>query len=377
MSPSPSTKPTVCQVLHGLQVGGAEILAARLARGLCGTYRFVFACLDELGTLGATLRDEGFTVEVLGRRPGVDWRCSRHLRAFLRRERADLVHAHQYAPFFYATMARMPGGQSPVLMTEHGRTFPDYPRPKRMLANRFLLARRDRVVGVGQAVRAALIANEGMPARRIEVIYNGIDLPSYTDSPRQREYVRRELGLGPDDLAIFQVARLDPLKDHATAIRAMTLLAGRHPAARLFLIGEGPEESAIRELARRNGLDQHVRFLGLRSDVPWLLPAADICLLTSVSEGIPLVLIEAMAASLPVVATGVGGVPEVVEGGRTGFISPSADHSSLAGSILTLAASPELRESMGRAGRERAAALFSERQMHRDYLKIYANMIEK
>ncbi len=374
MSPPAPSKPTVCQLLHGLRVGGAEVLAARLARELSQAYRFVFACLDELGTLGEQLRGEGYTVEVLGRRPGVDWRCGRDLRAFLRRERVDLVHAHQYAPFFYATAARIPGGRTPVLMTEHGRTFPDYPRPKRMLANRFLLGRRDRVVGVGLAVRDALIAHEGMPPRRVGVIYNGVDLPAYRAAPRARADVRRELGLRPDDLAIFQVARLDPLKDHATAIRTMAHLARRRPEARLILVGEGPEGPAIRDLVRGHDLGEHVRFLGLRADVPRLLPAADVCLLTSLSEGIPLVLIEAMAAGLPVVSTRVGGVPEVVEDGRTGLLAPPAGPDALAAAILKLAADPALRESMGLAGRERAVALFSERKMHGEYLGLYDEM---
>src|SRR5438067_9821303 len=149
-------KTTICQVLHGLWVGGAEVLAARLARQLGDRFRFVFVCLDELGTLGQELRAEGFPVEVLQRRAGLDWRCSLRLARFLRRERVDLVHAHQYTPFFYSLMARFLYRRPAVLFTEHGRHYPDYPRRKRMLANRFLLQRRDRVVGVGEAVRQAL-----------------------------------------------------------------------------------------------------------------------------------------------------------------------------------------------------------------------------
>jgi len=144
---------TNCQLLHGLRVGGAEVLAARLARRFRDEFRFVFVCLDELGTLGEELRVEGFTVHVLERRPGVDWRCVFRLASILRRERVDLVHAHQYTPFFYGAMARLLFRPPPVLFTEHGRWYPDYPRPKRILANRLLLDRRDRVIGVGESVR--------------------------------------------------------------------------------------------------------------------------------------------------------------------------------------------------------------------------------
>src|SRR5204862_1893786 len=133
-----------------------------------------------------------------------------------------LVHAHQYTPFFYALAARLLYRRPPVLFTEHGRHQPDYPRRKRMVINRLLLERRDRVVGVGEAVRQALIANEGIPARRIEVVYNGIDANQFAPARHlegQREKVRAELGLSATDLVILQVARLDYLKDHATAVR--------------------------------------------------------------------------------------------------------------------------------------------------------------
>src|SRR2546423_3463873 len=153
---------TVCQLLHSLNVGGAEVLAARLARRWRGTFRFVFACLDEVGPLGEERRAEGFPVEVLGRKAGLDWGCPLRLARLLRRERVDVLHAHQYTPFFYGLAARLATRfagslpRRPILFTEHGRHQPDYPRPKRMLANRLLLSRRDRVVGVRAAVRQAL-----------------------------------------------------------------------------------------------------------------------------------------------------------------------------------------------------------------------------
>src|SRR5262249_13591785 len=117
------TRATVCQVLHTLRVGGAEVLATQLARNLARTCRFLFACLDELGSLGQHLADDGFPVQVLNRRPGLDWSCSRRLAAILRREQVDLVHAHQYTPFFYAMMARLLYRRPPILFTEHGRHY--------------------------------------------------------------------------------------------------------------------------------------------------------------------------------------------------------------------------------------------------------------
>lgn len=364
---------TVCQVLHGLEVGGAEVLAARLARTLGLGHRFLFACLDELGSLGRELRDEGFMVEVLGRRPGLDWRCVRRLGEIVRRERVDILHAHQYAPFFYCTAGRLPRARPAVVFTEHGRHHPDYPRRRRMLANRVLLLRRDRVVAVGEAVRRALIRNEGFAGDRVEVIYNGIPLERFEDGLAEagRAAVRADIGVDPDDLVVIQVARLDYLKDHITAIGAIERVAGRCPRARLVLVGEGPERGRIEDLVRQRSLGANVRLLGARRDVPRLLAASDIVLLTSISEGIPLTLIEGMAAGRPVVATRVGGVPEVVEEGVTGLLAPAGDADALADHILHLAAAAGRRTELGCAGQQRAKFLFSERRMCDAYRDLY------
>lgn len=368
-------RPTIVQLLHTLNVGGAEVLAARLARGLGLHYEFIFLCLDELGSLGRELRDEGFQVHVLDRQAGVDWKCSRRLARLCCREQVDIIHAHQYTPFFYGMTARLLYRRPPVLFTEHGRHYPDYPRPKRMLANRLLLERRDRVVAVGRAVQRALIDNEGIPSRFIQVIYNGVRLSSYAPGIADGMVVRQELGLSPRDFVLMQVARLDPLKDHVTAIHVLERVLHQRHDAKLVLVGEGPELNTLQELVRRRSLEPYVRFLGLRKDVGRLLAAADTCLLTSISEGIPLTLIEAMAAGLPVVATNVGGVPEVVEDGRTGFLVPHGDQSGLADRLLRLADSPALRQEMGRLGRERALLTFSEEQMHAAYQDLYEEML--
>jgi glycosyltransferase involved in cell wall biosynthesis len=373
--PDRDSMTTICQLLHGLRIGGAEVLAARLARQLRDRFRFVFVCLDELGTLGQQLREEGFVVEVLDRRSGLDWGCSLRLAGFLRRQRVALVHAHQYTPFFYGITARLLCHRPAVLFTEHGRHQPDYPRRKRIVANRLLLTRRDRVVGVGEAVRQALIANEGMPPRRVGVVYNGVDTEAFSNHASERAAVRREIGAGPGDWVMVQVARLDYLKDHATAVRTFERVLIGRPDAWLMLVGEGPEEEKIRQQVRDRRLGHRVRFLGLRSDIPRLLAASDVFLLTSVSEGIPVTLIEAMAAGLPVVSTRVGGVAEVVQDGETGLLAPAGDEEALAQKVLHLADRPDLCRQLGQRGRDRANRLFSERQMHAGYLRLYAEML--
>jgi L-malate glycosyltransferase len=364
----------VLQVLHSLQIGGAEMLAARLARNLRNRFRFVFACLDELGTLGSELRDEGFMVEVLNRRSGIDLRCVGRLGRFARELRADLIHAHQYTPFFYcrapASFVRRP----PVLFNEHGRFHPDLPSRKRMFFNRLFLRGIDRVVAVGGAVKQALIANEGIPASRIEVFYNGVDLENFSRDSQTRRRVRAELGIRDDVPVVIQVARLDYLKDHCTAVRALEAVTREIPECRLLIVGEGPERPRIEAEIARRGMQQQIRLLGLRKDVKQLLAAADLFLLTSISEGIPVTFIEAMACHLPIVSTDVGGVKEVVEDGRTGLLAAAGDHQMLGNAIVKLVRDPSLRRSLGDCGRARAEQVFSEKEMHERYAALYQKM---
>jgi L-malate glycosyltransferase len=151
-------------------------------------------------------------------------------------------------------------------------------------------------------------------------------------------------------------------------------VVARRPDARLVLVGEGPEQAAIERLVQQHGLASHVRFLGLRKDVARLLQATDLFLLTSISEGIPLTVLEAMAAGLPVLATQVGGLGEIVQDGETGCLAPPGDDAALAERLLQLAGDSSLRQHMGCRGQERARALFCESVMHARYLQLYRAM---
>ena len=367
--------PVICQLTHTLSTGGAEVLARQFAVQAPGDFRFVFICLDECGKIGEQLREEGYPVEVLDRRPGFDLGCAWRLGRLIKKYNIRLVHAHQYGPFFYTALARRMARFLPILFEEHGRGYPDYRRPKRVLANRILLNRRDRVVAVGRCVRQALIDHEGIAPDRIEVIYNGVDLGKYAAALDQRDAVRADLGVADHDLLVLQVARLDGLKDHATAVRAAASAVRQGVPLQLQLAGEGPERAPLERLVDDLGINSHVHFLGLRDDVPRLLAAADVFLLTSLTEGIPLTLIEAMAARLPCVATRVGGTPEVIVDGATGLLAEAADPESVARCLVSLAHDEMHRQAMGEAGQRRAFELFDEQAMHATYDTVYREML--
>jgi len=369
-----SSQPTICQILNTLTLAGPEVLAERLARQLSDRYRFVFACLDELGLVGRQLSEAGFPVMTFCRRPRIDLQCMGALRKFFQRHHVDLVHTHRYTPFFYAMAARRLESRPPILFSEHGRPWPDQRRRRHVFFTRLALRATDRVVAVSGAVRQALIDNEGIPADRISIIHNGVNLDACA-AIEHRKAVRHQLCVRPDELLVLQVAHLEAVKDHATAIRAFQRVLGVQKNIRLALVGEGPQRPELeREIARRK-LSPAVRLLGLRTDVAQLLQGADLFLLSSVSEGLPVTLLEAIAARLPVVATNVGGVGEVVVNRVTGLLVPAGNDSALAEAIVLLANNPHLRQQLGDQGRRRAEAAFSEAQMHAAYQACYEKML--
>jgi glycosyltransferase involved in cell wall biosynthesis len=364
---------TVCHLLHSLEIGGAEVLASRLSRALADRFRFVFVCLDEIGEIGDSLRSDGYLVARLDRHPGVDFGCIGRLARFLDDEQVDLIHAYHYTPFFYAAAARGFWRRWPILYAEHSRPALDYPRPKRVLFNRCAFHSLDRVVAVGECMREALVKNERI-TRRIDVIYNGVDA---TAAPGQlaRADVRAELNLGVHDFVIVQVARLDPIKDHLTSIDTMRRLAVRHADVRLLLVGDGPERRRIHDAIAVHRLETQVRVLGVRHDVTRLLQAADLFLLTSMAEAIPVSVLEAMSTGLPVVATAVGGVPEVVIHDSTGLLVPARDAGALCAAIEQLITDESRRRRLGACAAERARSAFSQGQMISRYRQCYEAML--
>ena len=376
---SKETRPTVCHVIHALGVGGAEVLVDHLVRELTAEFRTMVAVLDEIGEIGEIgerLQNDGFMVEHLHRGTGIDPACARRLNNLVQRENVSLLHAHQYTPFFQAMLSRGLLGRTPVLFTEHGRHFPDMPSLKRSVVNRLLLKKQDRIAGCGRSVRQALIDNEGLPGHRVELVYNGADLHDRsTVPPGARTAIRREFGFDDNDFLTLQVARLHKLKDHQTALRAIDRARRNYPTIRLLLAGDGDERSAIETTISNLDLREHVVLAGTRDDVTSLLAASDAFLLSSISEGIPLTVIEAMAAELPVVATSVGGLPEMISDGVSGYLCNAGDDKALAQRLVSLAMNIDERSEIGFAGNLTARRRFSLEHMLETYGTMYGEMM--
>lgn len=380
-----SKRPLIGHVLHRLDYAGAEILAAQLTRKLSvpgtGSYRFIFFCLDGVGQLGETLRADGYKIVDLHRRPGIDLGLAVRLRNAMHEAGVDLLHAHQYTPFFYSAAARGGSVMPPILFTEHGRHYPDVRSTKRVWANRLLLRKFDHITAVGEFIGQALIKNEGLPSDRISVIHNGIDATRF-ENARTRGHsrpkhclLREQLKLAADTPIVLQVARFAEVKDHVTAVKAFAEVAQRNSTAVLLFAGDGPTRTRIEHLVCEHHLEDRVRFLGVRTDIPDLMAAADVFMLSSLSEGVSVTLLEAMSSGLAIATTDVGGNSEVVIDGKTGLLSPRRDATGLAMSLRQLLDDQILRQQLGAAGRQRVIEHFSQSQMHHAYADCYAALL--
>ena len=352
MTRDPGAPLRVGFVLHVMQVAGAEVLVAETIRQLRSRIDPVVLCLDGVGQLGQRMRSEGVPVVALGRHPGLDLKVTRRLAHEIQARRLEVIHAHQYTPFFYTALARsLVRHRVHVMFTEHGRHYPDVVSWRRRMINRCFLGRRaDEIHAVCQFSADSLVCSDGFPARAIAVIRNGIDLARYPAIPQHE--ARRRLGLPLDRRFVTCIARFHPVKDHAMLLRAFARVAATVPDADLLLAGDGPLRDALAAQAVASGIETRVRFLGVRDDVPDLLRASDVFAMTSITEAASLTLLEAMACRLPVVVTAVGGNPEIVQHDRHGFLVPRGDDAAAAEAICRLLQDPERAAAMGAVGRE-------------------------
>ncbi len=361
-------RPRVLQVVLTLAPGGTERLVLELVKRLDADSTQAVCCLDEAGAWGLQLQRDGVPLTVAGRQPGFHPGLGSRIAAAAAAVQATVLHCHQYSPFVYGALARLRRPGLRVIFTEHGRLSDAPPSPKRRMVNPWLARVADRIVSVSANLREHMV-QEGFPAGRVEVVHNGIDLgplPSADD----RDRARQDLGFGRETIVLGTVARLDPVKDYGTLLAALAQPSLAATGCALVVVGDGPERQRLEAQAKELAVADRVRFLGHRDDARRWLAAVDVYVNSSISEGVSLTILEAMAAGLPVVATSVGGTPEVVTP-DCGELVPARDPAALASAVARLASDADRRRTLGHKARERVARQFTIDRMVNTYLDMY------
>jgi len=367
------SRPVVAHVVHSLQTGGLENGVVNLVNTTGRDLRHVIVCMTEAGALRARLTP-GVEVVALGKRPGQDVGAFLRLIGLLRRLRPAVVHTRNWAAFDAIPAARLAGVRV-LVHGEHGReaSDPDGRNRRRNRIRRLLAPLVSHFITVSRDLERWLVEDVRLPARKVTTIVNGVDLARFGQGDRRG--ARAQLGLPPDATIVGTVGRLDPVKDHAGLLRAFAGLGTAHPDALLLIAGDGPCRDELARLAGTLGLGERVRLLGDCRDVPGVLTALDLFVLPSIAEGMSNTILEAMASGLPVVATRVGGNPELVEEHVTGRLIRSRDPGVLAEAMAVYLDDPHVRAVHGKAARQRALERFGLERMCEGYVDLYRRLL--
>ena len=362
-------------VVNSLNPGGTERLVMEMGLAFRREFRVAIVCLDEPGLWATELRRQGVPVHCLWRQPGLDLSMPVKIARIAREIDAAIIHAHQCTPWFYGALSRMFHVAPKVLLEEHGRFYPEEDKPSRRRVNRAVIVPLShRFVAVSEDVRWRLDRYEGLDAARVDVIYNGVDVGPRL-SAAQRIALRQSLGFSERDIVVGTVGRFDPIKNLPMFIESLAAAREQNGRIRGLLVGDGPEFAAIQELIQTHGLADAVHLTGFRSDARQLVQCLDLFVLSSFSEGTSMALLEAMASGVPAVVTAVGGNPEIVVAGETGWVVPSGAVAALTSAVLDAAADESLRQDFGRAGRQRFEDNFTFGRMIECYRELYRAMM--
>lgn len=376
--------PLIAHVLNRLDVGGLETVVVELINATGGrALRHAVICLTEYTDFRYRIRVAGVPCYALGKRPGKDPSVYWRLWRLLRQLKPDLLQTYNIGTIDAAIPAFLAGVRT-IVHAERGRSAED-PTGAQVRYNRLrrlLNPLTDHYIVVSDDLHQWLAEVVGVSRHKISRIYNGIDLSHYPLAKRPVDPLRKALptAFTAGARTIFiTVGRLDPVKDQAGLIRAFGQAVAREGRGgkrlRLVIVGDGAEGTALRTLTEEIGLAHQVLFAGKRDNVADLLMSADVFVCSSVAEGISNAILEAMACARPVIATEVGGNPELVVREQTGFLVPAGRPEALAEAMGRYVTEPQLVHCHGDAGRRRVAAHFRLDRMVDNYLQIYSELL--
>ncbi len=350
--------------------GGAETVLLHLAEGLRARGHIVVPVLPGITKgkkwLRGQLKERGFEVELFHLPHALDLRCVPELMGIFRRRGVEVVHSHEFTMAVFGGLAARFAGLPCVITMHGGKGFAG--RWRRRAALRWAIRHSRATVGVSGAAAEFLESSLGLPHGMVGVVENGIPVQT-----GRRDPVRAELGLSPGEPLIVSVGNLYPVKGHIVLLKALALLQASRPGQdwKAALAGRGEEEGRLRAFMAEHGLERRVTLLGFRPDVPDILAGGDIWVMPSLSEGLPISLLEAMFAGKAIVASRVGGIPEVARDEREALLSEAGDEVQLAAQLGRLLDDPERRRALGEAARMRAEEKYRLERTLDEYERLY------
>lgn len=354
----------IVHCVYSMEMGGAEMLVAQLGRIQREAGHEVIVCAySTLGPLGQVLRDEGLTVHVLGEAPV--WKTMLRYLQLFRAMRPDVVHCHNPAPTLQAAIGAWLAGAQCIVSTRHSLVAPPYDRNAEikfsMIARLFL----DHVAGICEITCRNLRGAPLARAKQIVRVYNGVS-PLDAAEPMPTE---------PATFVLLFVGRIAEIKDLPTMLRAFALAVQQVPRLRLWIVGDGPARPALEVLANELGIRDSVHFWGQRLDTAGFFAAADTFVMSSVSEGLPMSLLQAMSIGLPAIVTDVGGMQEVLELSGGGLRVPVGHRFAMAEAMVRMATDEALQSESGLRAQRAFQEHFTLRQMHDAYFRLYTGAL--
>lgn len=375
-------KPLVAHVLFRLGTGGLENGVVNLINTMPDeNYDHVVICMTDYTDFRNRIKKQGVQVHCLNKKPGKDFAVYLRLWRLLREIRPDILHTRNLS----ALEAQLPGFLAGIkyrVHGEHGRDIDDVDgtNPRYVFLRRLFRLLVKRYIPMSKDLETWLINQIMVPTGKITQVYNGVDLSRFTIDNHEPVDLLPSDFRSPDLILIGTVGRQDPVKDQITLVQAFIHLIKTYPEVsnkmRLILVGAGVLQQKLRELCLEASIEHRVWFAGERHDVAEIMRTLDLFVLPSINEGISNTILEAMATGLPVIATDVGGNPELVINDQTGYLVQKQNPAAMAEAFKKYLDNPELLVVHGKAGRARCESTFSLTRMITDYINVYDRLLD-
>ena len=365
-----NSKPHIMMIVLSLDMGGLERMVIQLIQGLLKRdVRITLVCLEQEGDLVDQLAKDNLQIIAFNKSPGLRFELANKIAGLVKSLNVDVIHSHNSGPHFYAALAvPLLLNKKKLIHTKHGRDDPD--NVKKVLLNKISSFFTHTVVAVSSDASDVCRDIEGISPKKLAVIENGIDLSPYFDIDREAQTQRINSG----EIRLIHVGRLSLEKNQQLLLRVFASMLQTYPQASLTICGDGNQKAALVELAESLNISDKIDFVGAVNDVPQRLSSHDAFVLSSITEGLPLAIIEAMAGGLPVVSTDVGGMREVIINGENGYLVPSQDEQALLQALLSLCADPLHLQTMGDTAKDIIHANYSLNKMVDQYLRLYQSV---